>query len=116
MKPLSQQRCEACNSQSIALTEAEITRWLTMLSGWTLADKDGVLQLCKIYRSRDFATALIFTRQVGALAEENDHHPAILLEWGKVEIRWWTHAVKGLHINDFILAAKTDNLILPLEA
>jgi 4a-hydroxytetrahydrobiopterin dehydratase len=47
---------------------------------------------------------------VGEVAEAEDHHPALLTEWGKVTVTWWTHAVKGLHRNDFIAAAKTDQL------
>jgi 4a-hydroxytetrahydrobiopterin dehydratase len=54
--------------------------------------------------------ALDFTNKVGGLAEEEDHHPAILTEYGKVTVVWWTHAIKGLHRNDFIMAAKTDQL------
>ena len=55
-------------------------------------------------------TALEFTNQVGELAEQEDHHPSILTEWGRVTVTWWTHAVSGLHVNDFISAAKTDQL------
>jgi 4a-hydroxytetrahydrobiopterin dehydratase len=54
---------------------------------------------------------MAFALRVGELAEAEDHHPAILIEWGRVSVTWWTHAIKGLHINDFICAAKTDQLI-----
>ena len=57
-----------------------------------------------------FAEALAFTDAVGALAEAEGHHPAILTEWGRVTVTWWTHAIKGLHRNDFIMAARTDEL------
>jgi 4a-hydroxytetrahydrobiopterin dehydratase len=57
--------------------------------------------------------ALAFTDRIGALAEAEGHHPALLTEWGKVRVEWWTHKIGGLHRNDFIMAAKTDNLIDP---
>jgi pterin-4a-carbinolamine dehydratase len=57
-----------------------------------------------------FADALAFTNRVGALAEKEGHHPALLTEWGRVTVTWWTHKIRGLHRNDFIMAAKTDAL------
>jgi len=56
---------------------------------------------------------MTFTNQVGEIAEAQGHHPAILTEWGKVTVTWWTHKIKGLHRNDFIMAAKTDRLNQP---
>jgi len=58
----------------------------------------------------NFVEALNFTNKVGALAESEGHHPALLTEWGKVTVTWWTHKIGGLHRNDFIMAAKTDQL------
>jgi 4a-hydroxytetrahydrobiopterin dehydratase len=54
--------------------------------------------------------------QVGQIAEEEGHHPSILTEWGRVTVTWWTHKIKGLHRNDFIMAAKTDRLLTPAES
>ena len=59
-------------------------------------------------QDRGHAQALAFTNKVGELAEAEDHHPAILTEWGLVTVTWWTHKVKGLHRNDLIMASKTD--------
>jgi 4a-hydroxytetrahydrobiopterin dehydratase len=64
----------------------------------------------KVYAFPDFAKALAFTNRVGELAESENHHPAILTEWGRVTITWWTHKIKGLHRNDFIMAARTDEI------
>jgi len=58
----------------------------------------------------ELADALAFTNRVGALAEAEGHHPALLTEWGRVTVTWWTHKIRGLHRNDFIMAAKTDAL------
>jgi 4a-hydroxytetrahydrobiopterin dehydratase len=71
---------------------------------------DGEFRLEKTYPFKDFAMAVYFTNQVAKIAEKEDHHPSILTEWGKVTVTWWTHKIKGLHKNDFIMAAKTDQL------
>ena len=62
------------------------------------------------FKFKNFVQALEFTNQVGRLAEEECHHPALLTEWGRVTVTWWTHKIKGLHRNDFVMAAKTDEL------
>ena len=72
---------------------------------------DGVTQLQRQYKFKSFKSALEFTNKLGAIAELEDHHPAILTEWGSVTVTWWTHTINGLHHNDFIMAAKTDHLI-----
>lgn len=85
--------------------------YLAQLDGWKIVDADGVDHLRKVYPFKNFARALEFTNQVGALAETENHHPALLTEWGKVTVTWWTHKISGLHSNDFIMAAKTDDLL-----
>ena len=59
---------------------------------------------------RNFTESLTFTNQVGKIAEEQGHHPVLVTEWGRVTVTWWTHKIKGLHRNDFIMAAKTDQI------
>lgn len=77
---------------------------------WSLIRSGDIPQLQRQYQFADFRQALNFTNQVGAIAEAANHHPALLTEWGKVTITWWTHAIKGLHQNDFVMAAKTDEV------
>jgi len=77
---------------------------------WEIVERDGVQQLERVFKFKNFVQALAFTNRVGDLAEAEDHHPALLTEWGKVTVTWWTHAANGLHKNDFIAAAKTDQL------
>jgi 4a-hydroxytetrahydrobiopterin dehydratase len=77
---------------------------------WTVYQVDGINRLERVFTFKNFAQAIAFTDQVGALAEAEDHHPAILTEWGRVTVTWWTHKIRGLHQNDFIMAAKTDEL------
>jgi 4a-hydroxytetrahydrobiopterin dehydratase len=77
---------------------------------WSLVERDGIPRLERVFRFGDFAAALAFTDRVGALAEEEGHHPAILTEWGRVTVTWWTHKIRNLHVNDFVMAARTDRL------
>ena len=76
---------------------------------WNLLSED-VPKLQRVFRFKNFARAIAFTNRIGELAESAGHHPAILTEWGKVTVTWWTHAIHGLHRNDFIMAAKTNAL------
>ncbi len=105
---LSEQPCEACRSDAPALSGEELETLLKELPGWAAINREGVLQLARAYRFPDFAAALAFTNRVGALAEAENHHPSLLTEWGAVTVTWWTHAIGGLHRNDFIMAARTD--------
>ncbi len=91
-------------------TAEEIAQWLVHLSGWVLIQPGEVPQLQKRYRFKNFQQALAFTNAVGAAAEAAGHHPALLTEWGQVTVTWWTHAINGLHQNDFVMAAKTDEI------
>jgi 4a-hydroxytetrahydrobiopterin dehydratase len=92
------------------VTAEEMARMLPEIPAWEVVEEKGVPQLRRTYDFSDFARALAFTNRVGAIAEEEGHHPAILTEWGRVTVRWWTHKIRGLHQNDFIMAAKTDDL------
>jgi 4a-hydroxytetrahydrobiopterin dehydratase len=98
------------------VTEAEIAELQPQIPAWTLVDQEDIPRLERSYRFKDFAQALAFTNKVGALAEQEGHHPAILTEYGKVAVSWWTHAIRALHRNDFIMAAKTDQLAAEFEA
>ncbi len=69
---------------------------------------DGIKRLERAFRFKNFAEAVAFTNRFAKTAEEEGHHPAILTEWGKVTVTWWTHKIRGLHQNDFIVAAKTE--------
>ncbi len=110
MTELNQQRCEACRVGAPLIGEAEAQQRLSSLDGWRLVSVDGVLRLTKSYTLPNFRQALAFTNRVGAMAEEQGHHPDIVTRWGEVELSWWTHKIKGLHHNDFICAARSDAL------
>ena len=111
MPDLSQETCSVCGPGSKALCANEQVELLSQLQGWQIETRDAVAQLEKSFTFSNFAQALAFTNAVGALAEAADHHPALLTEWGKVTVTWWTHTLAGLHHNDFIMAARTSALL-----
>ena len=107
---LTAEKCSACHKDAPRVTEAEIAELMPKIPDWNLTQQDGQPRLERTYKLPDFKTALAFTDKVGELAEEEGHHPALLTEWGKVTVTWWTHAICGLHRNDFIMSAKTDEI------
>ncbi len=110
MEPLVQMKCVACRRGAPTVTDAEIAAYKPQVPEWELIHEDGVAQLRRVFTFPTFAAALAFTNRVGQVAEEEGHHPALLTEWGKTTVRWWTHKIRGLHQNDFVMAAKTDEL------
>ncbi|MGK2944672.1 MAG: 4a-hydroxytetrahydrobiopterin dehydratase [Desulfuromonadales bacterium] len=110
MTLLADKTCEACRQGAPLATPEEIADYLSQLPGWQVTVIAGTNQLKKTYKFKNFEQALEFTNKVGAIAEQEKHHPAILTEWGKVTVSWWTHKIAGLHVNDFIMAAKTDEI------
>lgn len=107
---LASEKCVVCRGSEPTLSNAEIDSLLPQLHDWQVKEVEGMKRLEKSFKFKDFAQALEFTNKVGAIAEQEDHHPMIITEWGKVTINWWTHKIGGLHKNDFIMAAKTDQL------
>jgi len=110
MEALREMRCVACRSDAPTVTEAEIAELQPQVPEWEITEQEGIKKLNRVFRFDDFAKALAFTNALGELAEEEDHHPALLTEWGRVTVTWWTHKIKGLHRNDFVMAAKADEL------
>ncbi len=110
MNELVGMKCVACRRGAPTVTDAEIVALLPQVPAWNLVERDGIKQLERVFAFKNFAEALDFTNRVGNIAEEEGHHPALLTEWGRVTVTWWTHKIKGLHRNDFIMAAKTDAL------
>jgi 4a-hydroxytetrahydrobiopterin dehydratase len=110
MSTLSAERCVACRRDSPRVTEAEIAELRREIPDWQLLERERIARLERAFEFPSFADALAFTNRVGALAEKEGHHPALLTEWGRVTVTWWTHTIRGLHRNDFIMAAKTDAL------
>ncbi|MBA3470155.1 MAG: 4a-hydroxytetrahydrobiopterin dehydratase [Herpetosiphonaceae bacterium] len=110
MLRLPAMKCEACHKGAPKVTEAEMAELGKQVPNWTVVNRENILRLERVFSFDTFVEALEFTNKVGAIAEEEGHHPALLTEWGKVTVTWWTHKIEGLHRNDFIMAAKTDEL------
>ncbi len=108
MSELAKQHFEACSKDAPTVTDVEKQTLHKDIPDWNFVETGGEAQLQKVFKLKNFAQAQAFTNKVGDLAEAEDHHPAILLEYGKVTVNWWTHAIGGLHKNDFIMAARTD--------
>ena len=110
MSDLVKQKCVACRADAPRVTDDELPDLLKQIPDWQPVTDDSVLKLNKVFNFDNYSDAISFTNKIAQLAEEEDHHPAILLKWGRVEVTWWTHKIGGLHKNDFIAAAKTDLL------
>jgi len=110
MSDLARERCSACEPGAPAVTGEERAQLLERLPGWTVRYENDVPVLVRLFVCADFAAALRFANAIGAMADAEDHHPRLVVEWGRVEVSWWTHTIDGLHRNDFILAARTDAL------
>lgn len=111
---LSQKRCKPCEGGVSPLSKDQVQALLKDLTGWQLTGDSDQKRLRKEWRVKDFLVALDFFNRVGAIAEQEDHHPDLhLVGYRNVAIEIWTHALNGLSENDFILAAKID--MLPVE-
>jgi 4a-hydroxytetrahydrobiopterin dehydratase len=110
MTELSKQSCEACRAGAPLISDAELKELMPRIPDWQVIVVDGVMQLQRVFKFADFAQAMAFANRVGEIAEAEDHHPAILTEWGRVTVTWWSHKIRGLHRNDLIMAARTDEV------
>jgi len=108
---LSQESCEACRADAPRVEANEAATLIKEVPEWSLIKDQGVDQLSRVFKFENFVKAIEFANRVGELAESEGHHPKLVVEWGKVEVVWWTHKIKGLHRNDFIMAARTDGLL-----
>jgi 4a-hydroxytetrahydrobiopterin dehydratase len=111
MVNLASVKCVPCRGDEPPLLDDQVQIFHDQVPDWKVVEREGIKRLERTYKFDDFAQALAFTNEVGELAEGEGHHPAILTEWGKVTVTWWTHKIKGLHQNDFAMAAKTDRLV-----
>ena len=110
MFDLSKQNCEACRADAPKISDDDLKMLMPNIPDWNIVVVDGVMQLSREFEFRNFEQAMAFSNRVGEIAEAEDHHPAILTEWGQVTVTWWSHKIKGLHRNDLIMAARTDEV------
>jgi 4a-hydroxytetrahydrobiopterin dehydratase len=104
---LSEKKCQPCRGGVPPLTAEEIEPLFEELVDWELKNDN---RLLKVYKFNDFKSALSLANKIGEIAEEEEHHPDLLVRWGELKIELWTHRINGLTESDFILAAKIDQL------
>jgi 4a-hydroxytetrahydrobiopterin dehydratase len=104
---LADKQCVPCRGGFAPLKGKDLQEMLKNVPEWSVVDEH---HLTREYKFHDFKQALDFVNKVGAVAEEQGHHPDILLAWGKAGITIWTHKIDGLTESDFIMAAKIDRL------
>jgi 4a-hydroxytetrahydrobiopterin dehydratase len=110
MTNLASGKCVACRGGEPTLADSEISELQPQIADWQIKEVDGVKRLERVFKLKNFVDAIAFTNKIGEIAEEQGHHPLIITEWGRVTVQWWTHKIRGLHKNDFIMAAKTDEV------
>jgi len=113
MKPLNTYQCTATPASAEPLTEAEKFALCTQVPNWQMVAINGITQLQRNFKFDNFVQAIAFANNISEIAESNDHHPTLLLSYGQVTVNWWSHSIAGLHHNDFVLAAKTDEIFKP---
>jgi len=110
MEKLSTATCEACDISAKPATEQETKTLLSQLTGWEIINEAGIQMLSQTFKTKNYTKSMSFTNNVAKLAESINHHPQMVVEYGSVTVIWWSHKIKGLHKNDFIMAAKTSEL------
>ena len=105
---LKNQKCQACSGNTPKFDEIQISEHLSKLVNWSVNNEQKMIYKKFIFKT--FKQALDFTNKVGAIADLEGHHPDISLGWGYSLVMLHTHAIKGLSINDFIIAAKIDEI------
>ena len=111
MSELADRAMEALNEDSKAVTDTQRDELSQHVAEWEILEEGGMSTLQRTFQFETYTQCLEFAQAVGEMAERFDHHPRLIVEWGKVQVAWWTHFLSGLHENDFVMAAKTDQLI-----
>ena len=110
MSELSDLQCQATPSDAPLLSSEQIAELLPQIPGWSVETHGQTPQLEKTFSFKNYIEAMAFANLITPFAEANDHHPAVLVQYGSVRVNWWSHSIGGLHLNDFALAAKTNKV------
>ena len=112
MQNLAQHNCVACDKNARLLKAHEIEEVLTQLTDWKVINEEGINKLQQRFKTKNYKNSLAFTNAVAQLADSINHHPLLIVDYAAVTVIWWSHNIKGLHKNDFIMAAKTSLLFV----
>jgi 4a-hydroxytetrahydrobiopterin dehydratase len=107
--PLAERHCVKCEPGTPPLSSHEVGHLLGQVKGWTVDEADGHMRLSRTFRFKGFMPGVELANKIAPIAEAEGHHPDLLLSYGSLTVRLWTHAAGGLTENDFILAAKIDD-------
>jgi 4a-hydroxytetrahydrobiopterin dehydratase len=107
---LIKEKCTACRADSPAVSDEEVKILLPVVMDWKLIEENGTKKLDRSFRFSTFKDAMAFTSKIASLAEDEGHHPRIVTEWGAVRVTWWTHKIRNLHRNDFLMAIKSTDI------
>ncbi len=107
---MENKKCKSCSIDAEKITEEELQYMMSSLTEWKVSNEDGIKKVQRTFTFKNFVQALNFSNQVGELAEKHNHHPAILTEWGKVTVTWWSHGIGGLTLKDLDLAGGCDKI------
>lgn len=110
MSLLATAECESCNRLAKKLTLTEVESLVDLTESWSVFHEEGIDKVTRTFPMKSYSQALAFTNAVGQLAQNQNHHPSINLEYSEVTITFWTHVISGLHKNDFIMAAKVNHI------
>lgn len=110
MPELQHLHCEACDKSTTPLNDHEINELLPEVDGWQVINDQGINKLTRQFNTKNYGRSIAFSNAVAELADSVNHHPLMVVEYGSVTVVWWSHNIKGLHKNDFIMAAKTSSL------
>lgn len=116
MNELSRKHCEACHKWALPVPEGERETLLETLQGWEIKTQQGIPRLIKNFYLEAFPLKMAFVNEIALLAEKEDHHPVMIIGPEKVIVKWWTHVIEDLHRNDFIMAAKTEEVFINLTS
>ena len=105
---LAREKCVPCRGDSPLLLDEEIRALSPIVPEWQVREEGGIKRLDRTFKVRNFIEAMHLAQSVGEAAEEEGHHPRLTVDWGRLNVQWWTHKIGGLHRNDFIMAARTD--------
>lgn len=108
--PAAEKKCVPCHRDAPVMSDAEVQSRLVQLPEWQCFAEEGIKKLRKSFVCNSYADALTFVNAVARAAERENHHPLVIFDFKTVTVVWWTHAIKGLHQNDFIMSAECDEI------